>query len=65
MTDVKPQIPSVYDLHADPAETQNLMDTDLTVTWLIGQAMRPLVELSKSAAQFPHVLVGANFAGYD
>jgi hypothetical protein len=30
---VKRQIPSVYDLRADSAETQNLMDTDLTVTW--------------------------------
>lgn len=52
------------DLHADPAETQNLMDTELTVTWVIGQAMRPLVELTQSAGRFPHVPVGEDFAGY-
>lgn len=62
---VKPQIPSVYDLHADPAETQNLMDTELTASWVIGQAMRPLVELEQSAGQFPHVPVGEEFDGYE
>jgi arylsulfatase A-like enzyme len=62
---VKPQIPSVYDLFADPAETVNLMDTELTVSWVIGQAMRPLVELEQSEAEYPHVSVGEDFAGYD
>ena len=41
------------------------MDSELTVTWVIGQAMRPLVELGRSAAQFPHVPVGEDFDGYD
>ena len=40
---VKPQIPSVYDLFADPGETLNLMDADLTVAWVIRAAMEPLV----------------------
>ena len=62
---VKPQIPSVYDLVADPGETVNLMDADLTVTWVIGQAMAPLIELQTSARQFPHVPVGSEFDGYD
>jgi len=62
---VKPQIPSVYDLVADPGETVNLMDSDLTVTWVIGQAMAPLVGLQASAQEFPHVPVGAEFDGYD
>jgi hypothetical protein len=61
---VKPQIPSVHDLRADPAETQNLMDSELTVTWVIGQAMRPLIELHKSAPRYPHVPVGEDFDGY-
>ena len=62
---VRPQIPSVYDLYADPAETQNLMDTDLTVSWVIGEAMRPLVELRRSAEEYPHVDVGEDFEGYE
>ena len=62
---VKPQIPSVYDLFSDPAETLNLMDSDLTVAWVIRAAMGPLIELGQSAAQYPHVPVGADFEGYD
>ena len=61
---VKPQIPSVYDLFSDPGETLNLMDSDLTVTWVIGAAMEPLIELAQSAAEYPHVPVGADFDGY-
>ena len=59
-----PQIPSVYDLRADPAETQNLMDSELTVAWVIGEAMRPLMSLKQSEAQYPHVPVGQDFDGY-
>jgi arylsulfatase len=62
---VKPQIPSVYDLVADPGEKVNLMDSDLTVTWVIGQAMAPLLALAASTQEFPHVPVGAEFEGYD
>ena len=62
---VKPQIPSVYDLVADPAESVDLMNSDLTVTWVIGEAMRPLIELKESTAEYPHIPVGADFAGYE
>jgi arylsulfatase len=62
---LKPQIPSVYDLAADPAETINLMDTDLTVSWVIGQALAPLIDLQASAQEYPHIPVGADFDGYD
>jgi len=61
---VKPQIPSVYDLVSDPGEKVNLMDSDLTVTWVIGEAIAPLMELAASAQQYPHVPVGAEFEGY-
>jgi arylsulfatase A-like enzyme len=62
---VKPQVPSVYDLLADPAESVNLMEADLTVAWVIGEAMRSLIELEESTAEYPHIPVGADFAGYD
>jgi arylsulfatase len=62
---VKPQIPSVYDLVADPSEKVNLMDSDLTVAWVIGQAMAPLISLQASAQEYPHVPVGAEFDGYN
>lgn len=61
---VKPQIPSVYDLVSDPGEKVNLMESDLTVTWVIGEAIAPLMELLASAQEYPHVPVGADFEGY-
>ena len=62
---VKPQIPSVYDLVSDPGEMVNLMDSDLTVTWVIGEALAPLMELAASANEYPHGPVGAEIEGYD
>jgi arylsulfatase len=62
---VKPQIPSVYDLVADPAETVNLMASGLTVSWVIGEALRPVSELEASAVAYPHIAGGANFSGYN
>jgi len=62
---VKPQIPSIYDLYSDPGETLNLMDSDLTVAWVIREAMQPLIELQQSATKYPHVPIGAEFTGYD
>jgi hypothetical protein len=47
-----------------PGEKVNLMDSDLTVTWVIGKAIAPLMELAASAQQYPHVPVGAEFEGY-
>jgi len=41
------------------------MDSDLTVTWVIGQAMAPLIALQASAKEYPHVPVGAEFDGYN
>jgi arylsulfatase len=63
---IKPQIPMVCDLVADPHETIDLMQSDLTAGWVIGAAMRPVVALQQSAKKFPHVKVGEeNFKGYD
>lgn len=61
---VKTQIPAVYDLVADPNESINLMESELTLTWVIKAAMAPLVELTESATQYPHIPPGANFRGY-
>ena len=61
---IKPQIPMVCDLVADPHETIDLMQSDLTAGWVIGAAMAPVVELQRSAAQYPNVPVGADFTGY-
>jgi arylsulfatase len=62
---LKRQIPAVYDLGADPGEQNDLMETELTVAWVIAAVMAPLIELGQSAAQYPHVEVGADFQGYD
>ena len=61
---IKPQIPMVCDLTSDPHETIDLMQSDLTAGWVIGAAMAPVVALSKSAAQFPHIEPGQEFDGY-
>ena len=62
---VKPQIPMVCDLVADPHETIDLMQSDLTAGWVIGAAMRPLAEFQKSTGEFPNIDVGEEgFGGY-
>ena len=62
---LKRQIPAIYDLAADPGEQIDLMETELTVAWVIRAAMAPLIDLQKSAARYPHIEVGADFQGYD
>jgi len=56
----------VCDLVADPQETIDLMQSDLTAGWVIGVAMTPVVALAKSAEQYRHVGVGEeDFNGHD
>ena len=62
---VKPQIPAIYDLESDPIESVNLMESELTLAWVIKAAMIPLVDLAHSAARYPHIPTGAEFKGYD
>ena len=59
------QIPAIYDLADDPGEEVDLMDTQLTVAWVIRAAMAPIVALQQSAAEYPHIPPGAEFHGYD
>jgi len=41
------------------------MQSDLTVGWVIGAALRPVIALQRSAEQFPHLQVGEeDFNGY-
>jgi arylsulfatase len=62
---IKPQVPMVCDLIADPKETIDLMQSHLTYAWVIGAASAPLIELGRSAAQFPNIGVGEeDFEGY-
>ena len=61
---VKPQIPAVYDLAADPTESVNLMESELTLSWVVRAAMGPLVELAQSTRDYPHIPPGADFNGY-
>jgi arylsulfatase len=62
---IKPQIPMVCDLISDPHETIDLMQSDLTLAWVIGAALRPVIALNQSAQQFRHIRVGEEgFTGY-
>jgi arylsulfatase len=61
---LKRQIPAVYDLAADPGEQNDLMETELTVAWVIRAVMGPLIELQQSTVRYPHIEVGADFHGY-
>jgi arylsulfatase len=62
---IKPQIPMVCDLISDPNETIDLMQSDLTFGWVIGAAMKPVIALGESAAEFRHIKVGEeDFNGY-
>jgi arylsulfatase len=63
---VKPQIPMVCDLVSDPHETIDLMQSQLTAGWVIGAAMRPLVEFTASTERYRNIGVGEEgFEGYD
>jgi arylsulfatase len=63
---VKPQIPMVCDLISDPKELFDLMSSEVTYGWVVGAAMRPVIELNQSAKQFRHIEVGEDdFNGYD
>ena len=59
------QIPAIYDLADDPGEEVDLMDTQLTVSWVIRAAMAPIVALQQSTAEHPHIPPGAEFRGYN
>jgi hypothetical protein len=54
----------VCDLVADPHETIDLMQSNLTSGWVIGAAMQYVVALQQSAQEFPHIGVGQDFDGY-
>ena len=58
------QIPAIYDLATDPGEEIDLMDTELTVSWVIRSALTPIVALEQSAIEHPHISPGAEFSGY-
>jgi arylsulfatase len=63
---IKPQIPMVCDLVSDPHETIDLMQSDLTLAWVIGAALRPVIALNQSAQEYRHIKVGEeDFNGYD
>jgi len=63
---LKPQIPMVCDLISDPHEKIDLMQTKASYDWVIGAALRPLIELNQSAQRFRHIEVGeGDFNGYD
>ena len=62
---IKPQIPMVFDLISDPHETIDLVQSDLTVGWVLGPALAPVVALKRSAAKFRNIQVGEeDFNGY-
>jgi arylsulfatase len=59
------QLPLVFDLVSDPHETMDLVQADLTIGWVLGPAMAPILALAQSAQQYPHIGVGDDFQGYD
>ncbi len=61
---VRPQIPAIYDLVADPQEKNDIMETTMSDAWAIGAALRPVVALQESAKRFPHIKTGEDFTGY-
>jgi arylsulfatase len=58
------QLPLVFDLVSDPQETMDLVQADLTIGWVLGPAMAPILALGQSAQEYPHIGVGAEFEGY-
>jgi arylsulfatase len=61
---VKPQIPAIYDLVADPQEKNDIIETTLSDVWAIAAALRPVVALRESAKRFPQIKTAEDFTGY-
>jgi len=61
---VRPQIPAIYDLVADPQEKFDIVETTMSDGWAIAAALRPVVALQESAKRFPHIKTGEDFTGY-
>ena len=56
----------VCDLISDPHETIDLTQSNLTLAWVIGAALRPVIVLAQGAKQYRHIRVGEeDFNGYD
>ncbi|MGI9540023.1 MAG: arylsulfatase [Miltoncostaeaceae bacterium] len=62
---VKPQLPLVCDLVADPKETVDLLGGRLEMGWAVGVGFVEVTKHQASVAQYRNVGVGEDFQGYD
>jgi arylsulfatase len=62
---VAPSWPMLFDLASDPGELYNIMETKLDMGWMVGVALKFVVDYQKSIAQYPNIKTGAEFEGYE
>jgi hypothetical protein len=55
----------LFDLASDPGELYNLMATKMDMGWMMGVALKFVVDYQKSIAQYPNIKTGAEFEGYE
>ncbi len=61
---VTPSWPMLFDLASDPGELYNLFATKMDMGWMVGVALKFVVDYQKSIAQYPNIKTGAEFNGY-
>ena len=61
---IKPQWPLVFDLIEDPVEQWDLMEKRLDCGWVFAPVAACMGELQDSAARYPNITPGHEFAGY-
>jgi arylsulfatase len=61
---IKPQWPLIFDLIDDPNEEWDLMEKRLDCGWVIAPVAQRLSALQQSAARYPNIKPGEEFAGY-
>ncbi len=61
---IKPQWPLVFDLIDDPCEEWDLMEKRLDCGWVLAPVAQRLGALQQSAARYPNIKPGEEFAGY-
>ena len=61
---IKPQWPLVFDLINDPVEEWDLIEKRLDCAWVLAPVATRLSALQQSAARFPNIKPGQEFAGY-
>jgi arylsulfatase len=59
-----PQWPMLFDLCSDPGELYNVFADKMDMGWMLGVALKFVVDYQKRIAEYPNIKTGDEFEGY-